>query len=64
MNFYAGLILDGPLNKGMKTYKQVCKEQEFDGEVSDVKGIKEWERGTLKEAHPDYDPDDNSSDDE
>ena len=27
IDFYSGLKLDGPLNKGMKTYVQVQKEQ-------------------------------------
>ena len=64
VDFYSGLKLDGPLNKGMKTYKQVCKEQQLEGEVNDVKDLKEWERSILKETDPSYEPDDDSEDEE
>lgn len=48
----------------MKTYVQVCKEQELAGECGDVKNLKEWERSILKEVDENYDPDDDSSDEE
>ena len=65
IDFYAGLRLDtGPLNKGMKTYVQVCKEQELAEECGDVKDLKGWERNILKEVDENYDPDDDSSDEE
>lgn len=56
--------LDGPLNKGMKTYKQVCKEQQLAEESSDVKTLRQWERNILSEVDAEYDPDDDSSDEE
>ena len=52
------------MNKGMKTYVQVCKEQQLDLETGDVKNLREWERGILKEVDENYDPDDDSSDEE
>ena len=65
IDFYAGLRLDqGALNKGMKTYVQVCKEQQLSMECGDVKDLKEWERSILKEVDEKYDPDDDSSDEE
>ena len=48
----------------MKTYVQVCKEQQLDLETGDVKNLKEWERSILKEVDENYDPDDDSSDEE
>ena len=64
IDFYAGLKLDGPLNKGMKTYVQVQKEQAHAAEESDVKTLRQWERNILREVDENYDPDDDSSDEE
>ena len=64
VDFYSGLRLDGPLNKGMKTYVQVQKEQQLSEEQSDVKTLRQWERNILKEVDDQYDPDDDSSDEE
>ena len=51
MDFYSGLKLDGgPLNKGMKTYAQVEKEQQLSEEQQDVKTLRQWERNVLKEV--------------
>ena len=48
----------------MKTYAQVCKDQQHNLECGDVKNLKEWERSILKEVDENYDPDDDSSDEE
>ena len=64
IDFYSGLKLDGPLNKGMKTYVQVQKEQQLAEESSDVKTLRDWERQILVEIDENYDPDDDSSDEE
>ena len=48
----------------MKTYVQVCKDQELSSEVNDVKSLKEWERSILTEVDAKYDPDDDSEDEE
>lgn len=64
IDFYSGLKLDGPLNKGMKTYVQVQKEQSLAEETSDVKALRQWERQILREVDEKYDPDDDSSDEE
>ena len=64
IDFYAGLKLGGPLNKGSKTYVQVTREQQHNLECSDVKSLREWERSILKEVDDKYDPDDDSSDEE
>ena len=48
----------------MKTYAQVCKEQQLAEESSDVKTLREWERNILCEVDEKYDPDDDSSDEE
>ncbi len=48
----------------MKTYVQVCKEQELKNEESDVKSLLEWERSVLTEVDAKYDPDDDSEDEE
>lgn len=64
IDFYSGLKLDGPLNKGMKTYVQVQKEQGLAEEQSDVKCLRQWERNILREVDENYDPDDDSSDEE
>lgn len=64
IDFYSGLKLDGPLNKGMKTYKQVEKEQMLAEEQTDVKTLRQWERTILREVDEKYDPDDDSSDEE
>ena len=63
-DFYSGLKLDGPLNPGMKTYVQVQKEQALSEEQSDVKTLRQWERNVLREVDEQYDPDDDSSDEE
>ena len=64
IDFYSGLKLDGPLNKGMKTYVQVQKEQSLAEEQTDVKTLRQWERNVLREVDEQYDPDDDSSDEE
>lgn len=64
IDFYSGLKLDGPLNKDMKTYVQVEKEQKLQEEQSDVKLLRQWERNILREVDEKYDPDDDSSDEE
>ena len=64
IDFYSGLKLDGPLNKGMKTYVQVQKEQTLAEETDDVKTLRQWERNVLREVDENYDPDDDSSDEE
>jgi hypothetical protein len=64
VDFYSGLKLDGPLNKNSKTYVQVCKEQQYIGEVTDVSDLRKWERAILAENDSKYDPDDDSSDEE
>ena len=64
IDFYSGLKMDGPLNKGMKTYVQVEKEQTLAGEQDDVKTLRQWERNILREVDENYDPDDDSSDEE
>jgi hypothetical protein len=56
--------LDGPLNPGSKNYEQVTREQEHNGEVTDVSGLRVWERQILTEVDAKYDPDDDSSDEE
>ena len=48
----------------MKTYVQVEKEQQLAEEQDDVKTLRQWERNILKEVDENYDPDDDSSDDE
>ena len=48
----------------MKTYVQVQKEQGLAEEQDDVKTLREWERQVLKEVDENYDPDDDSSDEE
>ena len=48
----------------MKTYSQVQKEQALAEEESDVKTLRQWERNILREVDENYDPDDDSSDDE
>ena len=42
----------------------MCKEQEHNLEVVDVKTLRQWERNTLQEVDAKYDPDDDSSDEE
>lgn len=64
IDFYSGLKLDGPLNKDMKTYVQVEKEQALNEEQGDVKALRQWERQILCEVDEKYDPDDDSSDEE
>ncbi len=64
ISFYAGLKLDKKLNPAMKTYVQVCKEQELKNEEGDVKSLLEWERSVLTEVDAKYDPDDDSEDEE
>lgn len=64
IDFYSGLKLDGPLNKGSKTYVQVQKEQLLAEEQGDVKSLRQWERNILREVDENYDPDDDSSDEE
>ena len=56
--------LGGPLNAGMKTYVQVQREQALDEEETDVKTLRQWERNILREVDENYDPDDDSSDEE
>lgn len=48
----------------MKTYVQVQKEQGLAEEQTDVKALRQWERNILKEVDENYDPDDDSSDEE
>ena len=48
----------------MKTYVQVQKEQGLASEQDDVKTLRQWERNILKEVDENYDPDDDSSDEE
>lgn len=48
----------------MKTYVQVCRDQQLADETSDVKGLLEWERNVLVEVDKKYDPDDDSEDEE
>ena len=48
----------------MKTYVQVQKEQQLDEEQTDVKTLRQWERNILREVDENYDPDDDSSDEE
>ena len=48
----------------MKTYVQVQKEQGLAEEQDDVKTLRQWERNILREVDENYDPDDDSSDDE
>ena len=64
IDFYTGLNLDKKLNPHAKTYVQVCKEQQLEGEVGDVKQLLEWERNVLQEVDAKYDPDDDSEDEE
>ena len=64
IDFYSGLKLDGPLNKGMRTYVQVEKDNQLAEEQTDVKTLRQWERQILKEVDENYDPDDDSSDEE
>lgn len=64
VDFYTGLKLDGPLNKGSKNYEQVTKEQNHMSEVGDVQDLRKWERSILSEVDGKYDPDDDSSDEE
>lgn len=64
IDFYTGLKLDGPLNAGMKTYVQVQKEKALADETEDVKTLRQWERNILREVDENYDPDDDSSDEE
>jgi len=52
------------LNPGSKNYDQVTREQEHHGEVTDVSGLRVWERQILTEVDAKYDPDDDSSDEE
>jgi len=40
------------------------KEQSLAEEESDVKTLRQWERNILREVDENYDPDDDSSDDE
>ena len=42
----------------------MCKEQAYDGDVSEVKNLLEWERSILVEVDSKYDPDDDSEDEE
>ena len=48
----------------MKTYVQVQKEQGLAKEQDDVKTLRQWERNVLREVDENYDPDDDSSEDE
>jgi len=64
IDFYSDLKVDGPLNKGTKTYVAVTKAQNKALEVNDVSGLKDWERTILTEVDGNYDPDDDSSDEE
>jgi hypothetical protein len=64
VDFYTGLKLDGPLNPGSKNYETVCREQEYHGEIGDVKHLRQWERNILVDVDAKYDPDYDSSDEE
>lgn len=44
VDFYSGLKIDGPLNPDSKNYVTVTKEQEHNKEISDVTGLRTWER--------------------
>lgn len=48
----------------MKTYVQVQKEKALADETEDVKTLRQWERNILREVDENYDPDDDSSDEE
>merc|ERR1719263_1191619 len=61
IDFYSGLKLDqGPLNPNRKTWAQAVKEQQLNEELDAVNGLKDWERGTLKEVDPNFEVDDDS----
>ena len=61
IDFYSGLKLDqGPLNPNRKTWAQAVKEQQLNEELDSVNGLKDWERGTLKEVDPNFEVDDDS----
>ena len=63
IDFYSGLRLDqGPLNPNRKTWAQAVKEQQLNEELNAVSSLKDWERGTLKEADPKYKVDDDTDD--
>ena len=63
IDFYSGLKLDqGPLNPNRKTWAQAVKDQALNEELDAVNSLKDWERGTLKEADANYEVDDDSDD--
>ena len=64
IDFYSGLDLSKPLNANKKNYAQVTREQNHKREVNDVNDLKEWERSILTEVDANYDPDDDSEDEE
>ena len=65
IDFYSGLKLGGgPLNPGRKTWTQAVKEQQLNEELDAVGSLKDWEKGTLKEADPKFEVDDDSDEEQ
>lgn len=64
VNFYADINLEKKLNPGSKNYETVVREQSHRDEVNTVRGTRFWERDILAEVDDQYDPDDDSSDEE
>ena len=55
IDFYSGLKLDqGPLNPNRKTWTQAVKEQTLNEELDAVNSLRDWEKGTLTEADPNF----------
>ena len=54
IDFYAGLKLDGPLNKDRVKWTDKVKKEELDLDVGDVKSLDTWEKTILKEVDPNY----------
>ena len=63
IDFYSGLKLDGgPLNPGRKTWAQAVKDQQLNEELDAVNSLKNWEKATLADVDPNYQPSDDSDD--